>query len=330
MSQNDASEFCPRFQGSDFDEMVDTFKRHFGPFDASPSGSAEPFNWKADYWSRGPMSLISGQYHGSWQVRAEPETAEWLSILLPREGALDISLGRDTIEGTPGKLVLVNNHEVERCQVRGAPHDSDILRLDWAIIAQAVAGHVDISPPGSLGLSSIIDLSNTDGRLIGSLAQTIVTGMRHNGPLLRSPIAMSNLSHALADLVVQSVPHRLSHLIGRKTFFIAPWHVRDAINFMHVNMARPITISMVAEAVGISTRSLETGFRSFRETTPSAFLRKIRLRAAREDLLDASNPESVKDICLKWGFFHLGRFSAAYRDAYGERPSDTKRRQART
>lgn len=276
------------------------------------------------------MSLISGQYHGSWQVRAEPETAEWLSILLPREGALDISLGRDTIEGTPGKLVLVNNHEVERCQVRGAPHDSDILRLDWAIIAQAVAGHVDISPPGSLGLSSIIDLSNTDGRLIGSLAQTIVTGMRHNGPLLRSPIAMSNLSHALADLVVQSVPHRLSHLIGRKTFFIAPWHVRDAINFMHVNMARPITISMVAEAVGISTRSLETGFRSFRETTPSAFLRKIRLRAAREDLLDASNPESVKDICLKWGFFHLGRFSAAYRDAYGERPSDTKRRQART
>ncbi|EJT05812.1 helix-turn-helix transcriptional regulator [Rhizobium sp. CCGE 510] len=277
-----------------------------------------------------PNELLSGQYHGSWQVRAEPETAEWLSILLPREGALDISLGRDTLEGTPGKLVLVNNQEVERCLVRGAPHESDILRLDWAIIAQAVAGFVDISPAGRLGLASIIDLSNADGRLIGSLAQTIVSGMRHNGPLLRSPIAMSNLSHALADLVVQSVPHRLSHLIGRKPFFIAPWHVRDAINFMHVNMARPITISMVAEAVGISTRSLETGFRSFRETTPSAFLRTIRLRAAREDLLDASNPESVKDICLKWGFFHLGRFSAAYRDAYGEKPSDTKRRQARS
>ncbi|UJW77807.1 AraC family transcriptional regulator (plasmid) [Rhizobium sp. SL42] len=67
-----------------------------------------------------------------------------------------------------------------------------------------------------------------------------------------------------------------------------------------------------------------------RDTTPSAYLHAIRLRGARGDLLGPSNQETVKDICLKWGFFHFGRFSGAYREAYGEKPSDTKRRTART
>ena len=43
----------------------------------------------------------------------------------------------------------------------------------------------------------------------------------------------------------------------------------------------------------------QNGFRIFRETIPPAYLRAIRLRAARENLLDPSNLESIKDICLK-------------------------------
>jgi AraC-like DNA-binding protein len=326
MQQNDAFEPLPRFHGSDFDEMVETFSRHFGPFDASPTGPARAFKWKADFWTDGTATLITSQYFTGWQVRAEPETPQWLSILQPRDGAIDMTLGRRIIEGLPGKLLLANNHEVERFLVRGAPHLSDVLRLDWTVIAEAAAGLLEIPLNGRLELLPVVDLSHADGQVIGSLVQTIVTGMRDNGPLLRSPVAMSNLTNALADLVVRSVPHRFSHLLGRRPASIAPWHVRDAINFMHANIGRPIAMSMVAEAVGVSARALDTGFRAFRETTPSAYLRAIRLRAAREDLLDPSNRESVKEICLKWGFFHFGRFSAVYREIYGEKPSDTKRR----
>ncbi|MFF0952194.1 helix-turn-helix transcriptional regulator [Rhizobium leguminosarum] len=97
---------------------------------------------------------------------------------------------------------------------------------------------------------------------------------------------------------------------------------------MHANIATPLDMSMVAEAAGVSVRSLESGFRVFKETTPAAYLRTIRLRAARGDLLDPLNRLSVKNICLKWGFFHFGRFSAVYRASCGERPSDSKKRAA--
>ncbi|MGO7682234.1 helix-turn-helix domain-containing protein, partial [Rhizobium johnstonii] len=51
-----------------------------------------------------------------------------------------------------------------------------------------------------------------------------------------------------------------------------------------------------------------------------------RLRAARQELLDPESKETMKAVCLKWGFFHFGRFSAVYKTTYGEYPSDTRKR----
>lgn len=48
------------------------------------------------------------------------------------------------------------------------------------------------------------------------------------------------------------------------------------------------------------------------------------MERARRDLL-AADPQtgSVTEIAARWGFFHLGRFSRAYRSAYQELPSRT-------
>ncbi|WP_028002793.1 helix-turn-helix transcriptional regulator [Sinorhizobium arboris] len=326
MPHNNPSKLVSRFSGTDFEEMVDTFTRHFGPLEASPTGPSQKFQWNADFWSSGTTTLVAGQYLTGWQVRAEPEMAEWLSILLPREGAIDVTVGHRAFEGLPGKLLLVNNHQADRFVVRGAPHVSDVLRLDWTLIAKAVSGVLDVPLTGTLDLHPPIDLSSVEGKVMQNLLEAIVTGMRNDGPLLHAPVAMSNLTSALAELVVRSVPHRLSYLLDKNAAMIAPWHVHRAIDFMRANTDRPITMAAVAETVGVSIRALENGFRTFKETTPSAYLRAIRLRAAHADLLDPANQQSIKEISLKWGFFHFGRFSTAYREAYGEKPSDTKRR----
>ncbi|WP_341486853.1 helix-turn-helix transcriptional regulator [Pararhizobium sp. A13] len=326
MSENAPPDLVSRLQGSTFEHMVETFSGTFGPFDASPIGRGRTFDWKADFWSDGILSLITGQYHFEWSVRAVPETQEWLSIPMPLAGAIDVALGRSVVEGMPGQMLLVNNHEAERFFVRGEPHQSHVLRLSWAAIAQKVAAILDTPLNRALELSPVVDLSTSSGRVIGSLAQTIILGLRDAGPLRHSPIAMSNLTEALADMIVRSIPHRLSHLLDKKIHMIAPRHVRSAIEFMHANIDRPFTMQKVAETVGVSIRSLEEGFRTFKATTPATFLRTMRLRAVREDLLDPSNRQSLRDICLKWGFFHFSRFSAIYRMTYGENPSDTRKR----
>lgn len=322
------NDFAPRFrlQGSTFERMVETFTEHFGPFDASPIGRTGDFRWSADFQACDGATFVTSHHQGDCYMRATARTIEHLSIVLPRTGGKDVAFGCRTVEARPGEMLLTNTSEPDRITLRGGATALDGLLLDRTIIDQTFASVFEIPLTGSLDLMPVLDLATPDGQLIGRLAETIMEGMRDNGPLLRSPVAMSHLTQALGDLVLRSVPHRFSHLLCKRAAMISPWHIRDAVNFMHANIDRPITMPMVAAAIGVSLRSLETGFNKFKETTPAAYLRCIRLRGARMDLLDPSNRQSVKDICLKWGFFHLGRFSATYKAAYGENPSDTRRR----
>jgi transcriptional regulator GlxA family with amidase domain len=83
----------------------------------------------------------------------------------------------------------------------------------------------------------------------------------------------------------------------------------------------------VAAHAGLCVRALQQGFARHLETTPSGFLRQVRLGRVRDALL-ASDAEAttVATVASDWGFFSLGRFAAQYREAYGETPSQTLRR----
>jgi len=47
------------------------------------------------------------------------------------------------------------------------------------------------------------------------------------------------------------------------------------------------------------------------------------LEAVHKDLSLGEVDSSVKAVALKWGFTHMGRFSAQYRKRFGELPSHT-------
>jgi transcriptional regulator GlxA family with amidase domain len=58
-----------------------------------------------------------------------------------------------------------------------------------------------------------------------------------------------------------------------------------------------------------------------------AYLTRLRLHRVRQDLLDASpGSTTVSAKALDWGFWHFGEFSRAYKDCFGELPSETLRR----
>ncbi len=220
---------------------------------------------------------------------------------------------------------MANNHEAGDRLILGGPHCSDALFLDWKVVRRMLVSLVEMPILDSLDLEPVVDLATPSGQLIGSLVQTIVQGMRNGGPLLSSPLALAAMSETLANLVIRFGRHRLSdHLEKQKVCLIAPWHVRRAIDYMHANIAEPLTMTMVADGVGVSLRALQTGFRAFRGTSPGGYLRTIRLQAARDQLRDPMNQRSVREICATWGFSHAGRFSIVYRSAFGESPRDTR------
>lgn len=321
----------PRWAGTDFDGMLETF---LGParFDGSPAyGPAhafEGFNWSADARSHGAVTVADLECKGEWNLLATAETPERLMIHVPREGICGMSRRKITTIASPGQILLGQSREVNHFLARGTLHRSQKLFLDWGQISQTFGQLFEAPLAGSLDLSPLVDGSTPSGHLIKNLVETIISGTLGDGILLDSPIAMTNLTQALADLLIRLVPHRYSQRLEQTAFMPAPRHVRRAIDFMHANIAEPITISMVAQFANVPVRSLDTGFRTFKGATPGTYLRTLRLRAARRDLLDRSNVLSIKEICLKWGFFHAGRFSALYGSVYGESPRETRQRKS--
>jgi transcriptional regulator GlxA family with amidase domain len=87
-----------------------------------------------------------------------------------------------------------------------------------------------------------------------------------------------------------------------------------------------IAKKLPAPAAGIAGRTLYKHFRLSKGVAPMAYLRNVRLRKARDDMLRGNPADKVTDIAKRWGFDHLGRFAAEYRRCYGEMPSETLRR----
>ncbi|WP_235435748.1 helix-turn-helix transcriptional regulator [Mycobacterium sp. EPa45] len=100
--------------------------------------------------------------------------------------------------------------------------------------------------------------------------------------------------------------------------------VRRAIDYIQANCARDISMGDIAAAINVTPRAVQYMFRRHLDTTPMAYLRRVRLERAHRDLLAADpSHDTVSAIAIGWGFAHTGRFSQAYRTEFGESPSVT-------
>ena len=146
------------------------------------------------------------------------------------------------------------------------------------------------------------------------------------GGLLLTAAAKASFDEYLLTLLLHHHPHNYSEEIAAKNGALVPGVVRRAERYISDNAGAPITVSDVAAHLGISLRTLQAGFRQWRNTTPRAHLQQVRLQLVRDELIRSGADANVTAIAMRHGFAHLGRFSAQYRLAFGEPPSATLRR----
>jgi AraC family ethanolamine operon transcriptional activator len=97
-----------------------------------------------------------------------------------------------------------------------------------------------------------------------------------------------------------------------------------AKEYLRAHANEPLRMGELCGEIGRSSRTLEIGFREAFGMSLKARLQAMRLNGAHRDLRAAKGSEkTVKEIAMKWGFMHLGRFSVNYRKWFGECPSET-------
>lgn len=105
---------------------------------------------------------------------------------------------------------------------------------------------------------------------------------------------------------------------------LMPGSVKRAVDYIHAHLKGRIDMAALVAASGASRRSLEQAFRRSLGTSPARYVMSRRLLAIRERLLGAYlDAPSLGELAFQWGFSQPSHFTSAYRQAFGECPSET-------
>ncbi len=95
-------------------------------------------------------------------------------------------------------------------------------------------------------------------------------------------------------------------------------HLMRAIALMEDHIEEPLSPSLIAEDLGISTRQLERLFGKYLNSTPKHYFMEMRLNRARNLLLQTE--QSITEIAMACGFRSTSHFSKVFRAHFGKSP----------
>ena len=183
-----------------------------------------------------------------------------------------------------------------------------------ALLGHPVAGEIrfglalDLTTPAAASWLGVIRLLIEEVDRSGGLLEQSATYREHLEKLL-----IGGLLH------VQAHDHRDTLLSPRVP--ARPRTVKRVIDLIEEYPEVNHTLSDLARHAGVGARRLQMAFQETFHSSPTGYLRKVKLERARADLLAGEG--TVTEIAYRWGFNHPGRFSTLYRRTYGESPSET-------
>ena len=240
-------------------------------------------------------------------------------VQIPLAGTSMITNAGRTLTATPTSALLTCAGSPVRMNY-SAGNRRLMLRLDRALFNERWQlahglGLVERRPT-----SAVIDLTSGRGRSWRALLNLIYADLERDRGLIATPPALTSLETAMVDGLIGCLAADQGSQPASPTLHDRT--LRRAVQLIDEHCTEPLSTMDIAEAIGVSVRALQEGFKDRLNTTPMAYLRHARLQRVRGMLVDGG-VASVTEAALECGFTHLGRFPGQYRDAFGELPSQT-------
>ena len=268
------------------------------------------------------------QYGASAELRVDPARDDyWLQ--LPIQEPIEFTIAHACVACGSDRAAVSSPARGLKIKTQG-----NGARFHISLTATALMRHLTSllgkRPTEPLGFAPAMDLTTGYGRSLAQCVRLAVTDFERAGSMPWNAITISLFEQFIMCRLLLSHPNSYTGLLRGRERSLTPRDLRRAIDYMHANLAAPITVADIAEASGIAGRTLFQYFRDFRGTSPMRYLRDARFEMVREALKRGQAEGSVAEVAMRWGFSHLGRFAVEYRRRFGESPSNTLwRRQER-
>jgi AraC-like DNA-binding protein len=261
------------------------------------------------------------QYGSPAEIRTNPSRTDyWLQ--LPVREQIEFTVAHACINCGPDRGAVSSPTNELRIRTMGTGARFNIS-LTASALTRQLAGLLGATPAVPLEFAPSMDLTTGYGRSLAQCVHLAVIDFEQAGAMPWDAITTSLFEQFIMCRLLLSHPNNYMEALRRRERSIAPRDLRRAIDYMHANLAEPITIADIAEGAGIAGRTLFQYFRHFKGTSPMRYLRDRRFEKVRDALQRAEPKEGVASIAVRWGFAHLGRFAVEYRRRFGETPTQT-------
>ncbi|MEV6072454.1 AraC family transcriptional regulator [Nocardia sp. NPDC052001] len=200
-------------------------------------------------------------------------------------------------------------------------HDVNLLHIPHTLLTELAA--LSGIEPTAFQFTSLEPRDARSERFWGRLFDLTHHELTDPGSPVLTELVVQNLTRTLAAAALAVFPNTTMDLHLQPGPGAVPSSaVQRAVDYIHANPARPITVADLATQAGSSVRALQNAFRVQHDMTPLEYLRRVRLERARADLLAAepSDGYTVALIAARWGFTNPGRFAQLYKQTYGNSP----------
>lgn len=316
------------FQSTDVDESIEIGSRAFYSHTLAPTHAGAPFSFSLQRFQAGDVMI--GRLNYGCEVDIEVGGLDEIyGVNVPQLDPLNASVGSRELVGVPGQAVIVG--PVGEMKASGWASGSAALtmvRFDRRVLEAELGRIIDEPITAPIQFAYVLNLTTGRGAEWWRVAHTLYTSATEPGGIMSSPILAAQFASVLMSGLLLAAEHPYREALERDGSPTPPAAIRRAVEFIDENAHLPITIPDVAAAIGANVRTLQRGFTDHLSTTPVAYLGRVRLENVHRELaLGSPETTSVTTVATAWGFFHLGRFAARYRDAYGVSPSRTLRQE---
>lgn len=229
-------------------------------------------------------------------IRIKEATSKPVLNWLRREARKGVKIGGlCTAAYTLARAGLLDG---KRCTIHWENHDSfeeEFLEVELTKSVYVVDGNRYTSAGGMASLDMMLNVIASDHDQ--ELANTVADQLIYNS--IRTDRDEQRLS----------IPTRIG---------VRHPKLSIVIKMMEENIEEPISPSLLARDVGMSTRQLERLFRRYLNRSPKRYYMEIRLQKARNLLMQSDM--SVINVALACGFASPSHFSKCYRSHYDTTP----------
>jgi AraC-like DNA-binding protein len=306
------------------DSFRDSLNSVFYPAHLEPTGGDRPLV-RSRLSATSLQHLTLGYVRFGNEVRLDPGALGSYHVNVALSGSVESHCGPQSVVARPGHAAVFTPHEHTRLPRWAADAGQLCIKIERRSLEAELAALLGRPVTSEVGFPIDLDLTTPAGRSWFSLVQLLLTELDSPGSLVhRSATHRERLERLVIEGLLQAQPHKFTEELRDDRPAVRTRTVKRVVDALEAAPENPWTLGAMAQVAGVSGRRLQQGFREQLGSSPTAYLRVLRLERVREDLVAGAG--SVTEVAHRWGFAHLGRFADAYRERFGEPPSTTLRR----